>query len=87
VNIHRVLLIKLLFPEVTFLASGIDLTDSGQAELAALDIEIIFFYKCRAVEHQTNYLLNNVWYIIDWGESEAWKHWVFTCICQPRQVS
>ena len=43
-NIRRVLLIRQLFPEETFLASGIDPTDSGQPQLGALDILISFFY-------------------------------------------
>lgn len=74
VNIHRVLLIRPLFPEETFLASGIVLTDSGQPQFVALDIEIVSFYSCRAAQHQTDYLLSNVWYIIDWAKSETWKH-------------
>ena len=73
-NIRRVLLIRQLFPEETFLASGIDLTDSGQLQLAALDIEIIFFHSYRAAQHQIDYLLSDVWYIIDWAKSETWKH-------------
>ena len=74
VNIHRVLWIRPLFPEETFLASDIDLRDSGQSQLAALDIEINFFYSYRAVQHQTDSLLSDVWYIIDWEKSETWKH-------------
>ena len=63
----------LLFPEETFLALGIDLTDSGHP---ALDIEVFALY-CRAAERSGWLLIDAVtwmWYIIDWAKGEAWKH-------------
>ena len=69
------------FPEGTFPASGIDLTDSGRRpQHAALDIEIMSVYYCRAAQ-RSGCLLSDagtrMWYIIDWARSEAWKHDIF----------